>query len=676
MAIVASLLVIPLPAGAATGDVEAAATYTACVEGAVPAAGFSDVVAADFFAKAVDCIKYYGITAGTSATTYGSTQNVSRGQMAVFLTKLAALAGVTMPTGADQGFTDIADQSDVFKTAINQAKQLGITAGKSATTYAPNDNVTRWEMAIFIQKTLSLIVPGPGGATLSGKVAVDGTSSSGFTDTGGVIASAFNAIEDIYDLGITAGSGSATTYAPFALVTRGQMAVFLTKALGHTNVRPAGVTMQADPLTKFGAFSPEVVISYRDTAFKPAANVLIDVFQQTSDTGSTPPAPLKSDGTCDTAQVASTSGGLCAINLTDLATNSAGNITVNPAVADGKTVQWWAWTGATGATFDIDTVKPGTVTVKSTAGSTQFLVTTTVPTNASTGAVGNNVKFGSSVVHTFQLAKADGTAVAEADVEVKLQVATWIDGVLNAVATVSQKTDSTGKTAFTLTAADPSSSADNEVWIDINVVSLSGKGIDLSAVPNNTPDLTFDDDAAVTTLATIKSANKYVILASGSGTNSVTVGVWDQYGVGVNNAAVNFGSSAGAASSIDGLNRVTGPDGTVTQGYSYTGAAAAETVTANTAVNDPTVQTLWVLAAAADVVVPATVIQVVDTATDTIVAGLVAWKYDSNDQFNISTGATTFAGFEAALEAGGASNDDVAVNYKFAASGVSVWTLS
>ena len=58
---------------------------------------------------------------------------------------------------------------------------------------------------------------------------------------------AYGAIRRVYELGIAKGTGDGTTFSPgTALVTRGQMAAFITRALAHTNARPAGVSVQSD----------------------------------------------------------------------------------------------------------------------------------------------------------------------------------------------------------------------------------------------------------------------------------------------------------------------------------------------------------------------------------------------------------------------------------------------
>ena len=47
------------------------------------------------------------------------------------------------------------------QTAINQLKQLAITTGATATTFAPDRSVRRDEMASFLSRTLDLVAPTP-----------------------------------------------------------------------------------------------------------------------------------------------------------------------------------------------------------------------------------------------------------------------------------------------------------------------------------------------------------------------------------------------------------------------------------------------------------------------------------------------------------------------------------
>jgi len=181
-----------------------------------PSAGFTDIGGLSTEAQAsINCIAFYDVTTGITATKYGPNLNVLRSQMALFLTRKLTTAGVALPSGVAQGFNDIGGLPAAFQTAINQTAQLGITLGTSATTYSPSAFVTRSQMALFITRQLTAA-----GETLPSGVA------QGFNDIGGLPASTQTAINQLAQLGISKGT-SATTYDPNGLVSRSQMAMFL-----------------------------------------------------------------------------------------------------------------------------------------------------------------------------------------------------------------------------------------------------------------------------------------------------------------------------------------------------------------------------------------------------------------------------------------------------------------
>lgn len=224
LAVLASMLVIgAAPAGAAVDT-------TATCPSNVPSAGFTDVAGLDAKAqKAIDCLKFYGISAGTSATTFSPNTGVARWQMAIFLIREAEDHGIVLPSGADQGFTDIASLDATAQKAINQIKQLGVTAGTSATTFGPNDIVPRWQMAIFLVRL----------AEKAG-VALPSGAPQGFTDIASLSSAAQTAINQAKQLGITDGF-SATTFSPNTNVLRWQMALFIIANMAVDGVVPTGL---------------------------------------------------------------------------------------------------------------------------------------------------------------------------------------------------------------------------------------------------------------------------------------------------------------------------------------------------------------------------------------------------------------------------------------------------
>jgi hypothetical protein len=221
--VIASMLVLAVPAGAAIS------TSASCPS-SIPSAGFTDLGGFDATTiGAINCLVSYGISNGTSATTYSPNGTVTREQMALFLTRQAVDHGIALPSGASQGFTDIGSLSAASQTAINQLKQLNITAGTSATTFDPSGLVPRWQMALFLTRL----------ATAAG-VALPSGAAQGFTDISGQVATTQTAINQAKQLGIADGT-SATTFDPNSNTLRWQMALFLTRVLAVDNVFPAGI---------------------------------------------------------------------------------------------------------------------------------------------------------------------------------------------------------------------------------------------------------------------------------------------------------------------------------------------------------------------------------------------------------------------------------------------------
>ena len=237
----------PATTATAAGDTT---TLSACPTNAsIAAAGFTDTSATD-----VDCLKMYGITSGTSATTYDPTGSVTRGQMALFLTRAATEMGVTLGDGSDQDFTDISNWSDAEQTAINQLKQLGVTTGTiDGTTYSPADNVTREQMAMFVERLLDSVAPGPNGsadddsdADSAAEGYINGTTATyNYTDIDTSITyEGHNAIIEIFNLGITGDAKTVSTFSPASDLTRADMATWLTNAAAHSHLRPAGLLIR------------------------------------------------------------------------------------------------------------------------------------------------------------------------------------------------------------------------------------------------------------------------------------------------------------------------------------------------------------------------------------------------------------------------------------------------
>ena len=108
-------------------------------------------------------------------------------------------------------FTD--DDSSIFEASINRLAASGITKGCTPTTFCPDATITREQMAAFLDRALHLA----------------STATDYFTDDDSSIFEA--SINRLAASGITKGC-TATTFCGSSLVTREQMAAFLHRAFG------------------------------------------------------------------------------------------------------------------------------------------------------------------------------------------------------------------------------------------------------------------------------------------------------------------------------------------------------------------------------------------------------------------------------------------------------------
>jgi hypothetical protein len=597
-------------------------TLKACPASAsTPAAGFTDTTSTD-----VDCIAYYGITTGVTATTYEPSANIPRWQMALYLTRFMDVAGLTLGSGADQGFTDISGYSAAIQTAINQIKQAGVTTGKTATTYDPDSNVSNEEMAMFVTRALGQTPVGQNGSndTVSSlTLYINGTTATYNYDDidSGVTFEGHNAIIETFHLGLTGDLSTDRTFSPSADITRADMATWLTNALAHTHARPTGLHLQSTDVADFGSMAAgtdELHISNRDASFDAIANTSVDVMAFYDDPADTTDlAVVAATGKCDD-MVTAQSSTLCTIDVGDSVTNASGNIVLemgsmaagDASVGDGQTVQYWAWTAANGTVYVSTTHTASTVTIVSTTDATQLKVTssqakarrTATPegiqadTNldgvSDTGSSEVNFSeaaYGSTVTLTFQ---AYDSATVNAVVAKPLVLVTIVDAYGTPGAQPTSVT-----TTLAYTGADGSVTYDMVCGADPLPLAASTESYrritwTSTLTDNNLSGTTTDgaeeffyctDKAAYAATSTLAITDKYksVDLAATLTpvTSTVTGTVYDQYGNTLANQAVAFDSdmtdldaAAAAEGLLDGTKRTTNGSGQASASLSRTTA--------------------------------------------------------------------------------------------------------
>ncbi|HLK68427.1 MAG TPA: S-layer homology domain-containing protein [Bryobacteraceae bacterium] len=112
---------------------------------------FSDVPASNSYFPWIQKMQDLGIAVPCASNQFCPDAPVTRGIMAVLI--IRGRYGVATPSSypATPYFADVAPNHPYFPW-IQKMKQLGITSGCTATTYCPDDPVTRGQMAVFIMR--------------------------------------------------------------------------------------------------------------------------------------------------------------------------------------------------------------------------------------------------------------------------------------------------------------------------------------------------------------------------------------------------------------------------------------------------------------------------------------------------------------------------------------------
>lgn len=162
----------------------------------------------------IEAIAAAGITSGCNPPAndlFCPSAPVTRGQMAAFLNR-----ALDLPASTRNAFTD--DDASIFQADIQALAAAGITKGCNPPAndrFCPDSLVSRGQMAAFLTRALNL----------------PSSTVNTFTDDDGSIFEAD--IQALAAAGVTSGCNPPANdrYCPEVMVTRGQMASFLFRAL-------------------------------------------------------------------------------------------------------------------------------------------------------------------------------------------------------------------------------------------------------------------------------------------------------------------------------------------------------------------------------------------------------------------------------------------------------------
>ena len=174
---------------------------------------FTDVSKTAWYHAGVDFVINNGYMVGMSETEFGVNGSLTRGQL---VTILYRLAGEPTVEGKTNPFTDVAENR-YYTNAVIWGASEGIVNGITDTTFAPNQPVTREQIATFLYR-------------YSGEPEVEGDNLAKFEDSGKVSKYAVNAMNWAVSQGLITGL-SETTLSPNTTATRAQIATIIMRYL-------------------------------------------------------------------------------------------------------------------------------------------------------------------------------------------------------------------------------------------------------------------------------------------------------------------------------------------------------------------------------------------------------------------------------------------------------------
>jgi pimeloyl-ACP methyl ester carboxylesterase len=207
-----------------------------------PSAAYTDVKTSMYYHDGVDYMLKNGFMSGTSAAAFSPDATLSRGMVVTVLYSMAGKPAVT----AKNAFKDVKDGA-WYAAAATWAVSAGVAKGNPDGTFDPNADVTRQQLACFLD-------------AYAASMKLDTSASadlSKYKDASSVAAYAKSALGWCVSASIITGAAS-DTLNPQGTATRGQFAV-MAYSLSMLKTAPAATTVSVASTTRTGVKIPAYV---------------------------------------------------------------------------------------------------------------------------------------------------------------------------------------------------------------------------------------------------------------------------------------------------------------------------------------------------------------------------------------------------------------------------------
>jgi hypothetical protein len=333
-------------------------------------AGFKDVP--NRAVSYVNALKEEGIINGKTATSFGSAQNITRGEMALIIARAYDLEG----NKANLKFTDVSDRYDEAVAALVDNK---ITFGKTDTQFGTSASVTRGEFALFLHR----LAPAPGTPTIKEVSAVN-------------------------DITVNEGAASVTLPSTVEVTLSDDKKATKAVVWNQTNLKlntPGTYTLKGDVADTDLEASVKVVVKAVDATIEEVSavnDITVNEGVASVNLPSTVQVTLSNDEKATKAVV---------WNQTNLKLNTPGTYTLKGDVADTDL--------ETSVKVVVKEVAPSVVGV-SAINATQVKVTFNKAVDKTTAEAEANYKFNTAALSTY-----DGSATAVLQEDLKSVVVTF-----------------------------------------------------------------------------------------------------------------------------------------------------------------------------------------------------------------------------------------------------------